>query len=394
LLRQLLVADIAVFVVAFVATWMLTPVAARIAQRRGFMAEPNERSVHTEAVPYGGGVAMFAGLLVAFAFAAALPPLADAMRGSTAALAVILAGGVILVIMTIDDIRELSPPAKIAGMVLAAGVLFMLGVTMTYFRVPFAGLILLSSDAAPLVTAIWVIMMCNAMNLVDGLDGLAAGIAVIAAIAMFVFAFRLQYLGILGLDSLGPVICVAVAGIGLGFLRWNFHPAKIFMGDAGAMLLGLLLAAATMLIGGRVDDPFSGQTFFFFAPLVIPLVVLGIPLADAAFSFVRRVVRRQSPSIADREHLHHRLIGLGHGQRRAVLMIYAWTIILSCVVLVPTYTNRGNAVVPFALAGLALLLYAIFHPGNPRRVRRPRGGKHVRARHPVSQPGPTAPASH
>ncbi len=366
-LTATIIADLIVCLTAFAVTWLTTPLVARFARRKGLLAVPNERSTHAKPTPYLGGAAMFVGLLAAFGVAFMLPTLRDAISGGTAALGVILAAGVLFTIMTLDDIRDISPPAKIAGMVLAACILFLLGVTMRYFRIPFFGFVVLSNDFAPLVTAIWVVVMCNALNLIDGLDGLASGVAAIAAGAMLLFALRLQSIGLLDSDSLGPVICAAVIGISLGFLRWNFYPAKIFMGDAGAMLLGLLLAAATMLIGGRVDDSFSGQTFFFFAPLLIPLIILGIPLADAALSFLRRLRRGQSWTTADREHLHHRLLALGHGERRTVLMIYAWTILLGLVVLVPTFTGRGNAVVPIALAGMALFLYAVFHPGSPKR---------------------------
>ncbi|MCC7077634.1 MAG: undecaprenyl/decaprenyl-phosphate alpha-N-acetylglucosaminyl 1-phosphate transferase [Acidimicrobiia bacterium] len=374
-----LLADGVVFLVAFLATWLLTPVAAAIAKRTGALALPNERSLHTEPIPYLGGIAMYAGLLAAFVASLALPALREALFSGPAALGVLAAATVVLVVMTVDDIRDISPPAKIAGMVLAAGILVLLGVTMVHVRVPFLGIVSLHPQAMPLITAVWVILFCNAMNLIDGLDGLAAGVAAIAAAAMFVFAVRLQAVGLLEMESLGPVILAAVCGMALGFLRWNFHPAKVYMGDGGAMLLGLLFAAATMLIGGRITASYSGQTFFFFAPMLIPLIILGIPLADVLVSFVRRLARGQSWHVADREHLHHRLLDLGHGERRSVLMIYAWTALLALTVLVPAFTGRGNAVVPFALAGLALFLFAVFHPGNPKRPVIVWRGKHVRS---------------
>lgn len=374
-----LLADGVVFLVAFLVTWLLTPVAAAIAKRTGALALPNDRSLHTEPIPYLGGIAMYAGLLAAFVACLALPPLREALFAGPASLGVLAAASVVLVVMTVDDIRDISPPAKIAGMVLAAGILVLLGVTMVHVRVPFLGIVSLHPQAMPLITAVWVILFCNAMNLIDGLDGLAAGVAAIAAAAMFVFAVRLQAVGLLEMESLGPVILAAACGMALGFLRWNFHPAKVYMGDGGAMLLGLLFAAATMLIGGRITASYSGQTFFFFAPMLIPLIILGIPLADVLVSFVRRLARGQSWHVADREHLHHRLLDLGHGERRSVLMIYAWTALLALTVLVPAFTGRGNAVVPFALAGLALFLFAVFHPGNPKRPVIVWRGKHVRS---------------
>jgi len=149
----------------------------------------------------------------------------------------------------------------------------------------------------------------------------------------------------------------------LGFLPFNWHPAKIIMGDAGALFLGVLLAVPTITIGGRTDFAFSGNTYFFFAPLAIPVVILGVPILDVIFSFARRLWRRQHWHQADAGHLHHRLMRLGHGQRRTVAMLWAWTALLSAVALVPTYTKEGNAMVPFVAAGLALLLFAVFHPG-------------------------------
>ena len=169
-------------------------------------------------------------------------------------------------------------------------------------------------------------------------------------------------------------MAIIAVGVCLGFLPHNAHPARIFMGDAGALFLGLLLAASTILVGGRTADQFSGQTFFFFAPLVIPFVILGVPMLDIALAVVRRAARRTSIAMPDKEHLHHRLMRLGHGQRRAVFILWAWTAVLAGFVLAPTYTNEGNALVPFGIAALALVLYAIFHP-TAREARRAALGK-------------------
>ena len=205
--------------------------------------------------------------------------------------------------------------------------------------------------------------MANAINLIDGLDGLACGIVMIAGAAMFLYADRLFKAGLLEGSNMGPLVAAITVGICVGFLPHNFNPARIFMGDAGAMFLGLLLATTTITVGGRTADPFSGQTYFFFAPLVIPLVILGVPIFDTAFSFLRRVWRRQSFAQADHEHLHHRLMRMGHGPRRAVVILWLWTAILSAVVLLPTFTNHGNSLVPLAVIALGLLLYIYFHPG-------------------------------
>src|SRR5205085_12449938 len=166
-----------------------------------------------------------------------------------------------------------------------------------------------------------------------------------------------------------PPIAVIAGVVGVSFLPHNFRAERIMMGEAGAVLLGLLMASSAMVVGGRAADQFSGETYFFFAPLFIPFFILGVPIIDTLFAIVRRTVRRAGVSRPDREHLHHRLMRLGHGQRRSVLILWAWTAILSGVVLIPTYTGQGNAIVPFVLAALAVALFSFFHPGVRRNGR-------------------------
>jgi UDP-GlcNAc:undecaprenyl-phosphate GlcNAc-1-phosphate transferase len=160
----------------------------------------------------------------------------------------------------------------------------------------------------------------------------------------------------------GPLVAILAAGVCIGFLPFNFHPASIFMGDSGALLLGLMLASSTIAVGGQSDDPFSGQAWFFFAPLIIPLVILAVPLLDIVFAVLRRARRRKDVTGADKQHLHHRLMDLGHGHRRAVLILWAWTAVLSGFVLIPVFTGRGDAQVPIGLAALALGLFTFFAP--------------------------------
>jgi UDP-GlcNAc:undecaprenyl-phosphate GlcNAc-1-phosphate transferase len=210
--------------------------------------------------------------------------------------------------------------------------------------------------------------MTNAINLIDGLDGLAAGIVAIGSGAFFLYGHRLDTQGLLRGPSIGPLLAVVTMGICLGFLPHNFNPARIFMGDAGALFLGALMAISTSVVGGRVEEPTSGRTYFFFAPLFIPLVILGVPIFDTLFAVVRRTVRRRGAATADKDHLHHRLMRLGHGQRRSVLILWLWTALLSGLVLYPAYTNEGNGAVPFGIAGLILVLYTVLHP----QVRRQR----------------------
>jgi UDP-GlcNAc:undecaprenyl-phosphate GlcNAc-1-phosphate transferase len=351
-----------ILVVAAAASWILTFPIRRIADRVGYVAQPDERKVHQRVTPQAGGVAMFLAFLLALSVAASVPALSSLFQGSSEPLGLVLGAAAIFVVGVIDDLRDMSAPAKMAGQVLAAMILYFMGVTFIQFKVPLAGFVVPGADYTPLLTAIWVIGITNAVNLIDGLDGLAAGVVAIASAALAVYGLHLQHLGNLTSDNIGPLVAVITCGICLGFLPHNFHPAKIFMGDAGALLLGLLMAASTMLIGGR-----AAETYFFFAPLFIPFFILGVPLFDMAFAFVRRTANRTGFATPDKNHLHHRLLRLGHGHRRSVLILWAWTLLLSGFVLFPLYVSSVNAIIPFGVLALGVVLFTLFHPGLRRR---------------------------
>ena len=355
-------AYLVVVVVAGVVTFGVTPVVRRVAVRIGAVVRPDERRVHERPTPTLGGVAMFAGLLAGVSTAWGMGSFDEVFAGNTEPLGLVVAAAIILLVGVIDDIVEVSAPAKVAGTVLAASVLVLSGVSMLNFRIPFAGIVVLSPDWSYLISVLWVLGMVQAVNLIDGLDGLAAGIVAIAAGTFFVYSLRLTDEGLLAASTLAPLVSIVVVGMCAGFLPWNRHPARIFMGDGGALMLGLLMAAATMMVGGRTDQEFSGQTFFFFAPLFIPLLILGVPILDTAWAIVRRAANRQGVATADKDHLHHRLMRLGHGHARSVAILWFWTLLLSGFVLVPTLTGRGDAVVPFVVAALALVLYTVLHP--------------------------------
>src|SRR5687768_115322 len=368
-----------VLVVAALVTWLLTPFVRRMAIRLGAVVSPDARRVHERPTPTLGGAAMYGGFLAAMAAASVLPQFRAVFRGTSEPLGLLVGATTMFAVGALDDLREVSPPAKLAGQVFSGSLLSLLGITLLFFRIPFAGFVVLSPDLSPLLTVIWVALMANAVNLIDGLDGLAAGVVGIAGVAFFAYSLRLSDSGLLAGSNLAPLVAIIAVGVCVGFLPRNAHPAKIFMGDAGALFLGLLLAASTILVGGRTADQFSGQTFFFFAPLVIPFVILGVPMLDIALAVLRRAARRTSIAMPDKEHLHHRLMRLGHGQRRAVFILWAWTAVLAGFVLAPTYTNEGNALVPFGIAALVLGVYAIFHPTvrEARRAALEDGNGHV-----------------
>jgi UDP-GlcNAc:undecaprenyl-phosphate/decaprenyl-phosphate GlcNAc-1-phosphate transferase len=372
--------------VAALTTFATTPVVRWGAVKLGRVTPPDERRVHVRPTPSIGGVAMYFGLIAAVLVAWQMDRFNALFHANFELLAVVVAGGVLFSVGFVDEwvksrprnedepdvgrSEGISAPAKVAGIVLAGVALVLGGVTMWHFRIPFGSVLVLSSDLTPLVTVIWLAMMVNAVNLIDGLDGLAAGIVAIASGTFFLYSRGLETGNFLfDRASIGPFVAVVVFGICIGFLPWNIHPARIFMGDCGALLLGGLMAVCTSVVGGRVDQDAvsgtkgaSGQTFFFFAPLLIPLLVLGVPLLDTAFAIVRRASRRGDITTADKDHLHHRLLRLGHGHRRSVAILWVWSALLSGAVLYPTYTGRGNSIVPLAVAGLALALYTVLHP--------------------------------
>ena len=244
-------------------------------------------------------------------------------------------------------------------------VLVQFGVTMFYFRLPFVGVLQLSSDWIPIVTVVWLLGMTQAINLIDGLDGLAGGIVAIGSASFFVYSRHLSDLHLLSEPNLGPLVAMITVGVCVGFLPFNANRATIFMGDGGAYFLGFLMAVSSSVVGGRADPAtqgFSGQTYFFLAPLAIPLIVLGVPVFDTAFAILRRVSRRQGFATADKGHLHHRLINLGHGPRRAVAILWLWTALLSGFVLYPVFYPRANNFAPFGLVAIVLFLYTVLHP--------------------------------
>ncbi len=352
--------------VSFGVTFAVTPIVRWAVVRSGNVVAPDERRVHERPTATLGGAAMFAGFLAAMGVAWQLGDFRQVFVGSSEPLGVVLAASIIFVIGAVDDLKDLSAPAKIAGCVLAGSVLSYLGVSIFYLRIPFGDILVLGDDLIPLVTVVWVIVVANAVNLVDGLDGLAAGIVAIAGGAFYLYIRKLAQpdVGLVAPSSVSPLIAVILVGVCLGFLPWNFHPAKIFMGDAGAYFLGLLMAASTMVVGGRTlpTTKYSGQKYFFFAPLVIPVLILGVPMFDSVFSFLRRVGRGEGFAKADKNHIHHRLMNMGHGQRRSVVILWFWTALLSGGVLIPVYTKRGNGVVAIGIGGAVLLLYTSFHP--------------------------------
>ncbi|MFI0470448.1 MULTISPECIES: glycosyltransferase family 4 protein [Saccharopolyspora] len=355
-----------VMLTAAAATFLLTGLVRLLAFRVGAVAYPRQRDVHVKPMPRMGGVAMFGGVLVAMFLAANLPTLSRGFTYSNDISAVVIAGGLIVLVGALDDRFELDSLTKLAGQVTAAGILVLFGVQWFVFWVPWGGtdgnlgqLMVLGSNQGQLLTVLLVVAMINAMNFVDGLDGLASGIGLVSATATFVFCLAVLDRQNGDVNAYPPaLIAAAVAGACMGFLPHNFQPAKIFMGDSGSMLIGLMLASATTSASGRMDYAHLNptDTIALLSPLLVVAAVLFVPLLDLIMAVVRRTRAGKSPFHADKMHLHHRLLEIGHSQRRAVLLIYLWAAVIAFGAVSLTLFN---AVVVAWVVGLGVLLAAI-----------------------------------
>jgi UDP-GlcNAc:undecaprenyl-phosphate GlcNAc-1-phosphate transferase len=323
-----------VLCVAAGVTYLLTPVARRFAVLVGAMAQPRDRDVHAVPTPRLGGMAIYAGVCAAFWLASSLPALSRVFRYSDVE-AVVLGGGVIVLLGMADDRWGIDALTKLAGQVLAAGVMVLSGLELLTLTLPGVGAVSLGPEGVPL-TIVLALLTVNAINFIDGLDGLAAGVGAIAALAFFAFSYSLASGSItsgVAQDRITSpaLIAVVLAGACLGFLPHNFNPARIFMGDSGSMLIGLLLAAAVTSLTGQVSyanlPPSAGLPVLL--PLLLPFAVLAVPFVDLLLAVVRRTRAGRSPFAPDKAHLHHRLLEIGHSHTRAVLIMYCWTALLA-----------------------------------------------------------------
>ncbi|MQA12858.1 MAG: undecaprenyl-phosphate alpha-N-acetylglucosaminyl 1-phosphate transferase [Pseudonocardiaceae bacterium] len=307
--------------------------------RAGAVTMPRERDVHLTPIPRLGGLGMYGGILGGVLLAHQLPVLRRSFEFSWDVVAVLTAGAIIVAVGALDDRFELDSLTKLAGQVTAAGVLVLFGVQWFIFWVPWNGgaglqgsVLVLGQDQAVLLTVALAVALMNAMNFVDGLDGLAAGIGLIAAAATGAFALHLLDESGRSVSAYPPTLIAAlVGGACLGFLPHNFQPARIFMGDSGAMLIGLMLAGATTSASGRIDfrQYSASDALALLSPLLVVAAVLFVPLLDLVLAVVRRTSAGRSPFAADKRHLHHRLLEIGHSHRRAVLLIYLWAALLA-----------------------------------------------------------------
>jgi UDP-GlcNAc:undecaprenyl-phosphate/decaprenyl-phosphate GlcNAc-1-phosphate transferase len=324
-LRELALVGLTAAIITYFATGPVRILATRL----GAVAYPRERDVHVQPTPRMGGLAIYIGIIAAVFLASQLPALTRGFVYSTGMPAVVVAGGLIMAIGLIDDKWGLDALTKFAGQITAASVLVTMGVAWSVLYIPFGGVgtIVLDQTSSILLTLALTVSIVNAMNFVDGLDGLAAGLGLITALA--ICAFSVGLLRDHGGDVLfypPAVISVVLAGACLGFLPHNFHRAKIFMGDSGSMLIGLMLAAASTTAAGPISQNAYGarDVFALLSPFLLVFAVMFVPALDMLLAIVRRTRAGRSPFSPDKMHLHHRLLQIGHSHRRVVLLIYLW----------------------------------------------------------------------
>ncbi|RBY77371.1 undecaprenyl/decaprenyl-phosphate alpha-N-acetylglucosaminyl 1-phosphate transferase [Blastococcus sp. TF02-09] len=362
-----------VLLTAALVTFLTTPVVRMLAVRFRMMAAPRERDVHSIPTPRGGGVAMYLGVVTAVFVASRLPALQRTFE-DTQTYAVLIGGGLICALGVLDDKWGLDALTKLTGQIAAAGLMGLLGVQLSILFLPVAdiGTISLGPDVGLPLTILLTVMVVNALNFIDGLDGLAAGVSAIAALAFFAYSYHLGLVGYDDVASAPALITAVLAGACLGFLPHNFSPARIFMGDSGSMLVGLMLSAAAVTATGGVDPQSfdSAATLLpLTLPLLVPVAVLFIPFIDLLMAVVRRTRKGRSPFAPDKMHLHHRLLSIGHSHRRAVLVMYFWASLLSFGAVALSITG-GTAELLVAIAVLLVVGTVVVLGPRARRAAR------------------------
>jgi len=339
---------------AAIITYLLTPLVRDLAIKAGAVTAIRARDVHLKPTPRWGGLAMWLSMALTLVIVNYLP-LVHKSFGSEAT-GIFLSGTFILLLGLLDDRFDLDPITKFAGQALAAGILLIYGVQILWL--PINGITTLPTNIGQLLTILFVMVVINAINFVDGLDGLATGIVMICAASFFAFSYLLAVINGLNRAGAPSLITAVIIGLCLGFLPHNFHPAQIFMGDSGAMFLGLMVSASAITLTGQVDASAiteeNGSSALL--PLLLPFTVLAIPLLDFAMAILRRIKAGRSPFSADREHLHHRIMRFGLTQQRTTIVLYLWTAMFALPTVIAAFVSIWIAI----LAGALIFLSSVW----------------------------------
>ncbi|MFT4306627.1 MAG: MraY family glycosyltransferase [Microbacterium sp.] len=361
-------------------TFGLSWVVWKVALRYKIYPPIRERDVHTRPTPRLGGIAMFLGVAVAFAFSSGNGGFALIWSDPAPMLAVLGATLLIVLVGVADDLWDLDWMIKLGAQLIAAGIIVWFG-QLQISSLPIGGMTVGSSWMSFALTVIAIVLVMNAVNFIDGLDGLVAGVCLIANGIFFVYSYLLvRDIGASTYFNLASFVAVVLIGACAGFLPFNWHPAKMFMGDAGALMLGLLMATSAVAITGQIQPAMLDPALFgrsqllgAFIPILLPVAVVMLPLLDFGLAVVRRLRAGTSPFSPDRKHLHHRMLDLGHSDLGAVLIFYAWAAVIGMAVLLMYIATRENWYgqywigVAFGVVGVAACLVVTFLPGRRRR---------------------------
>jgi UDP-GlcNAc:undecaprenyl-phosphate GlcNAc-1-phosphate transferase len=394
-----------VLLVTAAVTYLLIPLVRRVAVGTRAMHEPRARDTHTAPTPLLGGLAMYGGLVAGLLVAGRLSFLQDPFQtaGSRTAAGLLLAGGFVVVVGFVDDRWGLGAISKLAAQVAVGGIVVWSGQALPWLPTPSGGVFPLEPDLSVTLTILLVVITINAINVIDGLDGLAAGIVAVAAVSFLVYSATLDWTIDTPSQSLPAVASALLAGMCLGFLPHNFYPARIFMGDIGAMLLGLLLAygpiSSTNSLAPALLTNYA-QThaldrFPTLLPLLMPAAIFVIPYADLMFAIIRRTRAGKPIMVADRQHLHHRLLNIGHSYRQSVLLMYLWAALFSVTVVSLSLVRSPSVVFAVAtLVAVLALLPATMPRLRPWRARSLRKAAPTQAAAPQARPrAPAGPAA-
>lgn len=357
--------------VAAIVTAAASYAVLRLSRRFRLAPEVRARDVHRTPTPRLGGVAMFVGIVAAFGVAAYHPAFADLFTDGPEMWALIGACTLIAVIGVLDDLLDLDWMIKLAAQLAATGILAWNGLQIV--SLPLGDTLIIGSPAVNFVITVFLMtLVMNAVNFVDGLDGLVAGVAIISNLTFFGYTRILEaQIGQADSVAIASLIAIVVIGICVGFMPFNWHRARMFMGDTGALLVGLLMATSTVSVTGQLNPAALDQKLVLasYIPIILPVAVLALPLADFALAVFRRLKAGKSPFSADRQHLHHRLLDMGHSPMQAVLIFYVGTAVISlAVLLVFTQQNYVLPTIVLLVGGACCVLMLLFPVARVHKI--------------------------
>ncbi len=299
-------------VIAFISGLFIVPLVISFSEKQGLMDCPNERKIHSHPTPRLGGISIWVCTVLSFAALVILSyyPYHSLLSG------ILLGSSLIFLLGLIDDIYCLSAKFKFIIQLTIAAIVFFLGVKISYVYIPVYGIWEIPPVLSFFGTTAWIVGISNAVNFIDGVDGLAGSVITVSSVSLGLLAISL-----IPSDVVSSLIAFILAGSMLGFLTYNFHPAKIFMGDSGALFAGFLLSALSIMYQMKTAD----------CKMYLPLLILAVPIADITFSSLRRIIKGKSPFVADAEHIHHKLLKLGLSQNGAVLLLVILSIIMGWI---------------------------------------------------------------